>query len=76
MCDVLTGRVIRVPPLISAVPVPGYDPDDIEDWLQELVSGVDAGEVLDDEELAAYRDGERLEDVLSSRTIAELRERR
>lgn len=58
------------------MPVPGYDPDDIEDWLQELVSGVDAGEVLDEAELAAYRNGERLEDVLSSRTIAELRERR
>lgn len=58
------------------MPVPGYDPDDIEDWLQELVSGVDAGEVLDEEELAAYRNGERLEDVLSSRTLAELRERR
>lgn len=58
------------------MPVPGYDPDDIEDWLQELVSGVDAEEVLDDEELAAYRNGDRLEDVLSSQTIAELRARR
>lgn len=75
MWYVVTGGIIPEAVPTSPVPVPGYDPGDIEDWLQELVSGVDADEVLDEEELAAYRDGERLADVLSSRTIAELRER-
>lgn len=57
------------------MPVPGYDPEDIEDWLQEMVSGVEASEVLDEEELEAYRNGERLEDALSSQTITQLRDK-
>lgn len=57
------------------MPVPGYDPEDIEDWLQEMLSEVEASEVLNEEELEAYRNGERLEDALSSQTITQLREK-
>jgi hypothetical protein len=55
--------------------LPGYDRDDIEAWLQGLVSRADAAAVLDDEELEAYQNGERLEDALSSQTVTELQAR-
>jgi hypothetical protein len=52
------------------MPVPGYDPEDLDDVLE---SNLDPGEIearLSDEELAAYREGEaNLVDLLDEAQI-------
>jgi hypothetical protein len=51
------------------MPVSGYDPDDVDDALEELVDERDARQLLDEEEWAAYRDGESLVDLLEESEI-------
>lgn len=55
--------------------LPGYDPADVENWLEEMLSEVDEDEVLSDDELEAVQEGERLTDALGGQTISELRSR-
>lgn len=54
------------------MPVSGYDPEDVDDALEELLDDRDAREFLDEEEWAAYREGEDLVDLLDGSEIRAL----
>lgn len=54
------------------MPVPGYDPDDLDASLREHLSEESARELLDDEERAAYREGDDLVEALDTETIEAL----
>jgi hypothetical protein len=57
------------------MPVPGYDPDDIDDRLEELMEGEDVDEYLTAEEQRRYEDGESLGDLLDESDIRQLLDR-
>ncbi|KAB1189862.1 hypothetical protein GJR96_16895 [Haloferax sp. MBLA0076] len=52
--------------------IPGYDPDDIDERLEELLSEHELGEYLTAEERTRYDDGESLVDLLSGDDIRDL----
>ncbi|MFB6121817.1 MAG: hypothetical protein ABEJ68_11970 [Halobacteriaceae archaeon] len=55
------------------MPVPGYDPADVEDALRSKLDETDTQEVLTDEERAAYRnDDASLVDLLDDDQIARI----
>jgi len=59
------------------MPIPGYDPEDIDDTLEELLTKEEKQEYLSDEEWASYRSGdESLLDLLESSEIQRIFERR
>lgn len=58
------------------MPIGGYDPDDLDDRLAELVTEEDLQHLLDADERRAFRDGEQgLFDLLSQEDIETLLER-
>lgn len=57
------------------MPVPGYDPDDVDDKLEELLAERDADEFLTPEEQRRYEDGERLGELLDEEEIGRLLDR-
>lgn len=59
------------------MPIPGYDPEDIDDTLEELLTKEEKQEYLTDEEWESYRSGdESLLDLLESSEIKKIFERR
>lgn len=56
------------------MPVGGYDPEDLDDELSELMAAADRdpSNWLTDEEIAAWEDGESLVDLLDEDEIHEL----
>lgn len=58
------------------MPVPGYDPDDLDEFLAERLSGRDVEQYLSDEELQRYEEGESLVDLLDDEDIRRLTEER
>lgn len=54
------------------MPVPGYDPDDLDEYLAERLEGRDLNEYLSEEERRRYEDGESLTDLLSDEDIRRL----
>lgn len=52
--------------------IPGYDPDDIDERLEELLSEHELDEYLTTEERARYDDGTSLVDLLSGDEIRDL----
>jgi hypothetical protein len=59
------------------MPVPGYDPDDLDEQLSELATDSDLERMLTDEERRAYENGEEgLFDLLSEADIEEILRRR
>ncbi|MFC6725214.1 hypothetical protein ACFQE1_12710 [Halobium palmae] len=57
------------------MPVPGYDPDDVDDKLEELLAERDADEFLTEEERRRYESGERFGDLLDEEEIRRLLDR-
>lgn len=55
------------------MPVSGYDPDDLEDRLAELLAEHDRTNFLTDEEYERFEAGERLLDILDAEDIERLR---
>ncbi|MFB6297742.1 MAG: hypothetical protein ABEH56_04405 [Salinirussus sp.] len=52
------------------MPVPGYDPEDIDDTLEALVDEEDVAELLSEEQQASYERGDAdLVDLLDSGEI-------
>lgn len=58
--------------MCSSMVIPGYDPDDIDDRLEELLSEHELDEYLTDEERTQYEDGASLVDLLSADDIRDL----
>ena len=56
------------------MPVPGYDPEDLDDALRTRLEAGSAAELLSAEELAAYESDEDLLEALDAETIAALLE--
>ena len=54
------------------MPVSGYDPDDLDDKLVELMDGRDLSNWLSPEERREYEQGENLVDLLDDEEIHEL----
>lgn len=54
------------------MPVPGYDPEDLDDMLEARIDERHARRLLSDDEWAAYREGEDLVDLLDESDIHEL----
>ena len=55
------------------MPVPGYDPEDLDDRLAELTTEADLERLLTDEERRAYENGEEgLFDLLSEDDLEEI----
>ncbi|WP_135826420.1 hypothetical protein [Halorussus ruber] len=56
------------------MPVGGYDPEDLDNTLSELMEakGRDPSNWLTDDEIAAWEDGESLVDLLDEEDIHEL----
>lgn len=55
------------------MPVPGYDPDDVEDLLEQKLGETDARSHLSEEEWDSYERGdERLVDLLDEDQIDQL----
>ncbi|WP_411966372.1 hypothetical protein [Haloferax sp. YSMS24] len=52
--------------------IPGYDPDDIDERLEELLSEHEIDEYLTAEERARYDEGASLVDLLSGDDIRDL----
>ncbi|AFK21471.1 hypothetical protein E6P09_16175 (plasmid) [Haloferax mediterranei ATCC 33500] len=52
--------------------IPGYDPEDLNDRLEELLSERDRETYLTPEEQAQYEAGENLVDLLSTDDIRDL----
>jgi hypothetical protein len=52
--------------------IPGYDPEDLDDALRARLEEGDPEELLSEEELRAYRNGEDLVDALETATIRRL----
>ena len=58
------------------MPVPGYDPEDLDDILETKIDRQQKREYLTDEEWAAYRDGDAsLVDLLDDEEIHALLDR-
>lgn len=61
----ITPHVLRV-----RMPVPGYDPEDIDSTLESLLDADDIAEILSEEERQSYQDGDaNLVDLLESGDI-------
>ncbi|TYL37743.1 hypothetical protein CV102_15505 [Natronococcus pandeyae] len=59
------------------MPVPGYDPEDIDDTLESLLEDDEIEQHLSDSELEAYRNGEvDLVDLLDGDEIRHILERK
>ncbi|MFC4541301.1 hypothetical protein ACFO5R_05110 [Halosolutus amylolyticus] len=59
------------------MPIPGYDPDDLDDALEAAVDDEDLEDALTDEQWEAYRrDDAALVDVLDEAEIERLLDRR
>lgn len=56
------------------MPVPGYDPDDVDDHLEGLLDDEDLDRYLTAEERRRYEDGESLSDLLDEEDIHRLLE--
>lgn len=54
------------------MPIPGYDPDDLDETLDERLAERDQSEYLTPEEQQRYEDGESLVDLLDTDEILEL----
>ncbi|MFC4356496.1 hypothetical protein ACFO0N_00870 [Halobium salinum] len=54
------------------MPIPGYDPDDVDDHLEGLLDGEDLDEYLSADERRRYEDGESLGDLLDEEDIRRL----
>lgn len=54
--------------------IPGYDPADLDDHLEERLQGRDLSEWLTDEEIERYERGESLVELLSGEDIERLLE--
>jgi hypothetical protein len=54
------------------MPVPGYDPEDLDDVLEARIDERHARRLLSEDEWAAYREGESLVDLLDESEIREL----
>ncbi|KAB1185203.1 MULTISPECIES: hypothetical protein [Haloferax] len=52
--------------------IPGYDPDDLDERLEELLSDHDLAEYLTPEERERYDEGANLIDLLSAEDIRDL----
>ncbi|KTG26951.1 hypothetical protein [Haloferax profundi] len=52
--------------------IPGYDPDDLDERLEELLSDRDVDRYLTADERARYDEGESLVDLLSADDIRDL----
>lgn len=52
--------------------IPGYDPADLDDHLEERLRGRDLSEWMTDEEIERYESGESLVELLSARDIDRL----
>ncbi len=69
-----TGTAFRANVLSSHMPVPGYDPEDLDDALRTRLEARSAADLLSAEELAAYESDEDLLEALDAETIAALLE--
>ncbi|MDG5761288.1 hypothetical protein QA600_18315 [Natronococcus sp. A-GB1] len=59
------------------MPVPGYDPEDIDDTLETLLEPDEIEEYLDDEQLESYRNGgDDLVDLLEGDEIRRILDRK
>ncbi|WP_394743272.1 hypothetical protein [Natronococcus roseus] len=59
------------------MPVPGYDPEDIDDTLEALLEPNEIEDYLDDEQLEAYRNGgQDLVDLLEGNEIRRILDRK
>jgi len=59
------------------MPVPGYDPEDIDSTLESLLDADDIAEMLSEEEWQSYEDGDaNLVDLLESGEIQRIFEKR
>jgi hypothetical protein len=58
------------------MPVPGYDPEDLDGVLLERLGDREPADVLTADELARYESGENLIDLLDDETVADLLGRR
>jgi hypothetical protein len=58
------------------MPVPGYDPEDLDGVLLERLGDREPADVLTADELARYEAGEDLIDLLDDETVADLLGRR
>lgn len=54
---------------VSNVPVPGYDPDDLDDVLRTRLEDPERRKRLSEEERAAYERGDDLVEALDEETI-------
>lgn len=54
------------------MPVPGYDPEDLDDELEQSLSETEIRERLTDEEFRQYEGGESLVELLDSEEIEKL----
>lgn len=54
------------------MPVPGYDPDDLDEFLAERLEGREVSDYLTAEEQRRYENGESLTDLLSDEDIKRL----
>lgn len=52
--------------------IPGYDPEDLDDALRTRLEEGDPEQLLSEEELRAYRNGEDLLDAFDTETIQRL----
>jgi len=61
---------------VTCMPVPGYDPEDIDDALESNLREGELEEFLSDDELRSYRHGEAdLVDLLDESTIERMLDR-
>ena len=56
------------------MPVPGYDPEDLDDVLRSRLEARSAADLLSAEELAAYESDQDLLEALDGETIAAILE--
>lgn len=54
------------------MPVPGYDPDDLDRYLAQRLEARDPDEFLNEDEKRRYENGESLTDLLSDEEIRRL----
>lgn len=57
------------------MPVPGYDPDDVDDTLERMLEDHEISEFLSDDELRQWEGGESLVDLLDEDDIDRLLDR-
>jgi len=72
------GTQYKPAPLLgSGMPVPGYDPDDLDDALESLLDEAEIEASLETEDLTAYREGEAdLADLLDPEEMEAVLERK